>query len=99
MLIQDNLVLTRAEPTGNGGLQFLYRVGLYGVTCVSRPQEDVAHITWEADVVKYKNENTVQYDLCHTTDLADKTLKFRNDKAMNEFLEKAFDHLQRVQNS
>lgn len=99
MLTQDNLVLTRAEPSGNGGLQFLYRVGLYGVVCVSRPKEDVAHINWEADVVKFKNENTVQHDLCHTTDLANKTLRFRNDKAMNEFLQKAFDHFNRTQNS
>ncbi len=97
MLIQEHLLLTRSEPSGNGGLQFLYRIGSYGVACVSRPQEDVALINWEADVIKFKNESTVQYDLCHTTDLADKTLTFRNDKTMNAFLTQAFEHFKTLQ--
>lgn len=92
MLTEDNLVLTRAEPGGNGGLQFLYRLGVYGVACVSRPKEDVALINWGADIIKYKNDTTFQYDPCHTTPLADKTLTFRNDKGMNDFLLKAFSH-------
>ncbi len=99
MLIQDNLILSRAEPSGNGGVQFLYRIGKYGVACVSRPREDVAHIDWEVDVIKYKNDKTVQYDLCHTTDLAKKTLRLRNDKVLNEFLQNAFDHFKQIQES
>lgn len=97
MLIQDHLLLTRAEPSGNGGLQFLYRIGNYGIACVSRPKEDVTQINWEADVIKFKNEATVQYDLCHTTALANKTLTFRNDKTMNEFLTRAFEHFKELQ--
>lgn len=97
MLNQDNLILTRTEPSGHGGLQFLYRVGQYGVACVSRPQENVSHINWEVDVIKFKDEETIQFDLCHTTTLANKTLRLKNDKAMNEFLEKAFDHFKQIQ--
>ncbi|MFQ5482537.1 MAG: hypothetical protein ACE5ER_07245 [Nitrospinaceae bacterium] len=90
MLIQENLVLTRAEPNGNGGLQFLYRVRQYGVACCSAPKEDVTMINWEADVIKFKNQETLQFDVCHNTKLADHTLTFRNDKGMNDFLQKAF---------
>ena len=90
MLNQKNQVLTRIEPNGQGGTQFLYRVNDYGVAAVTTPQEDVALIHWQVDVIKFHNKVTLQYDLCHTTELAGKTLTFRNDKSVNEFLEKAF---------
>jgi len=90
MLIQENQVLARIEPHGQGGTQFLYRVNDYGIAAVTTPQEDVALIHWQVDVIKFHNNETLQYDLCHTTELAGKTLTFRNDKSVNEFLEKAF---------
>ena len=37
-----------------------------------------------------------QYQLCKDTELANKTLVFRNDKSLNEFLEKAFIWFQEV---
>jgi len=98
MLIQDNQVLARIEPNGEGGIQFLYRVSQYGIAAVTSPQEDVAHIHWKVDVIKYHNNDTLQYDLCHETELADKTLTFRNDKSLNEFLKKAFDYFTELQN-
>jgi hypothetical protein len=98
MLNQQNQVLSRIEPNGDGGTQFLYRVNDYGIAAVTSPQEDVAHIHWKVDVIKYKNNDTLQYDLCHTTDLASKSLTFRNDKSVNEFLEKAFVCFSELQN-
>ncbi len=98
MLTQENQVLTRIEPSGEGGTQFLYRVNDYGVAAVTSPQEDVALIHWKVDVIKYRNNNTLQYDLCHTTELASKTLTFRNDKSVNEFLDKAFIYFTELQN-
>ena len=98
MLIQQNQILSRIEPNGQGGTQFLYRVNDYGVTAVTSPQEDVAHIHWKVDVIKYKNNDTLQYDICHTTELASKSLTFRNDKSVNEFLEKAFVYFTELQN-
>ncbi len=98
MLTQENQVLTRIEPNGEGGIQFLYRVNDYGVAAVTSPQEDVALIHWKVDVIKYQNKNTLQYDLCHTTELASKTLTLRNDKLVNEFLEKAFVYFAELQN-
>ncbi len=97
MLIQDNQVLTRIEPNGQGGTQFLYRVNDYGIAAVSSPQEDVSQIHWEVDVIKYREASTLKYDLCHTTELADKTLTFRNDKSLNEFLGKAFVYFKELQ--
>lgn len=97
MLIEQNQVLARIEPNGLGGTQFLYRVNQYGVAAVTTPQEDVAHIHWKVDVIKYRNDKTLQYDLCHTTELADKTLTFRNDKSLNEFLKKAFGYFSELQ--
>ena len=35
MLIQDNLVLTRSDPSGMGGTQLIYRIKNYGLTAVS----------------------------------------------------------------
>ncbi len=99
MLTEDNLVLTRSDPSGNGGLQFLYRVGNYGVACVSRPKEEVSQINWEADIIKFKNETTMQYDICHTTELANKTLTFRNDRMIGEFLAKAFEFFDKLKQS
>ncbi len=98
MLNQKNQVLSRIEPTGQGGTQFLYRVNDYGIAAVSSPQEDVSHIHWKVDVIKYRNNDTLQYDLCHNTELANKTLTFRNDKSVNEFLEKAFVYFTELKN-
>ena len=97
MLTQENQVLTRIEPSGEGGTQFLYRVNQYGVAAVTSPQEDVSNIHWKVDVIKYRNNDSLQYDLCHDTELADKTLTFRNDKSVNEFLEKAFEYFTELQ--
>lgn len=90
MLTEENLVLTRTEPNGNGGLQFVYRVNDYGVAAVNFPNEDITQLQWTVDVIKFRGPETLQYDLCHTTDLAQNTLIFRNDRSVNEFLEKAF---------
>ena len=98
MLSQKNQILARIEPTGQGGTQFLYRVNQYGIAAVTTPQENVAHIHWAVDVIKYRDKDTLQYDLCHSTELADKTLTFRNDKSVNEFLEKAFGYFTELQN-
>ncbi len=98
MLTQENQVLTRIEPSGEGGTQFLYRMNDYGVAAVTSPQEDVSQIHWKVDVIKYRNNNTLQYDLCHTTELASTTLTFRNDKSVNEFLDKAFIYFTELQN-
>jgi hypothetical protein len=98
MLTQEYQVLTRIEPNGQGGTQFLYRVSGYGVAAVTSPQENVAHIHWQVEVIKYKNIGTLQYDLCHTTELASKSLTFRNDKSVNEFLGKAFVYFTELQN-
>ncbi|MDH5762090.1 MAG: hypothetical protein OEZ51_03825 [Nitrospinota bacterium] len=98
MLTQENQVLTRIEPNGLGGTQFLYRVNDYGVAAVTSPQEDVSQIHWKVDIIKYLEDQTLQYDICHTTELANKTLTFRNDKTLNEFLRKAFDYFTELQN-
>ncbi len=90
MVIQDNLLLSRTEPNGMGGTQFLYKVKEYGVVAVTRPEENIANIHWLVDIIRYSNTSPIEYSVCHTTELADKTLKFYNDKSLNEFLEKAF---------
>ena len=96
MLTNKNLVLTRVEPNGDGGLQFIYRVHNYGLTACSPPKEDVAMIQWQVDVIKFMDSKTLKFEVCHTTDLAKKTLTFRNDKAINEFLEKAFGYFEEL---
>ncbi len=93
MLTTKNLALTRSDPSGNGGLEFLYRVDQYGISAVSRPREELSQIHWEVDIIKYKDSETFQFEVCKDTELADKTLIFRNDKSLNEFLEKAFTSL------
>ncbi|MEK9629886.1 MAG: hypothetical protein VW455_12815 [Nitrospinota bacterium] len=96
MLTQDNLFLTRSDPAGHGGTQFVYRVKAYGLTAVSRPQEEISMIHWEVDVVKFNDDTSTSFEICHATELADKTLKFYSDKSLNEFLEKAFQYLQEL---
>ena len=96
MIIQDNLILNRAEPDGLGGMQFLYKVNDYGVTAISKPQEELSNIHWEVDVIKYLTETPLEYEVCHTTELATKTLKFYSDKALNEFLGKAFKYFEEL---
>lgn len=97
MIIEENQILARAHPNGQGGTQFLYRVGHYGITALTRPEEDTSMIHWKVDVIKFLDENTLEYDVCHTTELADKTLTFRNDKKLNEFLGNAFNYLRELQ--
>ena len=96
MIIQDNLLLNRAEPNGMGGIQFIYKINDYGVTAISRPQEEISNIHWEVDIVKFLALEPLQYEVCHTTDLAKKTLKFYNDKALNEFLGKTFKYFEEL---
>ena len=59
MLTQENLILNRIEPDGNGGTQFLYKISQYGVSAVNRPQEDISLIHWEVDVIKYHDTKAV----------------------------------------
>ena len=96
MYIEENIVLTRSDPSGGGGTQFLYRVNNYGLAVITRPEEDISQIHWEVDVIKYDDEKNFRFEVCHTTELADKTLKFRNDQSLNEFLLKAFDYLKEL---
>ena len=83
MLIQDNLFLTRADPSGQGGIQFLYRVKDYGLSALSSPQEEISMIHWEVEVIKFTNSETADFEICHSTELSDKTLKFYKDKYLN----------------
>ena len=96
MLIQDNLFLTRSNPSGNGGTQFLFRVKDYGLAALSGPQEEIAMIHWEIEVIKFTSPDTADYEVCHSTELADKTLKFYSDKSLNEFLQKAFQYFEEL---
>lgn len=96
MLTQNNLILTRTEPQGNGGTQFLYRIKNYGLAAVSRAEEEISQIHWEVDVIKYKDEKTINYEICHGTELASKTLIFHNDKSLNEFLVRAFAYFKEL---
>ncbi|MCF8720346.1 hypothetical protein [Nitrospina gracilis] len=99
MLTEENLVLTRSEPSGHGGLQFVYRIRDYGVAAVNFPTEDITQLEWTVDVIKFHDADTLRYELCHTTELAKSTLKFRNDKAVNDFLQKAFTYLNTFQST
>ncbi len=96
MLITKNLALTRSEPSGNGGLEFLYRIDEYGISAISHPREELSEIHWEVDIIKYKDSKTFRYEVCNDTELADKTLIFHNDKSLNEFLQKAFVSLKEI---
>ena len=93
---QNNLLLTRSDPDGQGGTQFIYKVEHYGVSAISRPQEELSRIHWEVDIIKFEEGGTVDFEVCHTTKLADKTLKLYNDSALNEFLEQAFEYFQEL---
>ena len=96
MLIQDNLFLTRSNPSGQGGTQFLYRIKNYGITALSTPQEEISMIHWEVEVVKFNSSKSSEHKVCHTTELANKTLKFYTDKSLNEFLQKAFQYFEEL---
>ncbi len=96
MLTDKNLILTRAEPNGNGGVQFLYKVAGYGVSAINRPQEEISQLNWELEILKYADGESIKFEVCHNTDLADKTLVFYNDKSVNEFLEKAFSYFEEL---
>ena len=96
MPTENNLVLNRAEPNGQGGQQFLYKINDYGLSAISPPTESITQVRWEVEVIKYKDHKTLNYEICHTTELADKTLIFYNDKSLDEFLLKAFDYLKEI---
>jgi hypothetical protein len=96
MLIQDNLFLTRSNPSGQGGFQFLYRVNDYGIAALSGPQEEISMIHWEVEVIKFTCPKTADFETCHTTELANKTLKFYTDKSLNEFILKAFQYFEEL---
>ena len=96
MLVQENLHLIRNATDGGGGQQFLYKVNQYGISAISRPQEEISQIHWDVEVIKYHETETIKFDICRNTELAEKTLIFYNDTALNEFLEKAFDYFKEL---
>ena len=96
MLIQKNLYLSRSAADGQGGQEFLYKVNQYGISAKSRPQEELSQIHWEVDVIKYQETAAVKFEICHETELAEKTLIFHNDSSLNEFLEKAFNYFKEL---
>ena len=96
MLTQENLHLTRSAPDGQGGQQFLYKVNQYGISAISRPQEEISQIHWDVEVIKYHDTQAVEFDICHSTELAEKTLVFHNDSSLNEFLGKAFKYFEEL---
>ena len=96
MIIQNNLILNRSEPDGLGGMQFLYKVNDYGVTAISKPQEEISNIHWEVEIIKYLTVTPLKYEVCYTTELAHKALKFYSDRALNEFLGKAFKYFEEL---
>ncbi|SVA66453.1 uncharacterized protein METZ01_LOCUS119307, partial [marine metagenome] len=96
VLTQENLHLTRSAPDGQGGQQLLYKVNRYGISAISRPQEEISQIHWNVEVIKYHDTQAVGFDVCHSTELAEKTLVFHNDSSLNEFLEKAFNYFKEL---
>ena len=96
MLIQENLHLSRNVPDGEGGQQFLYKVKQYGISAISRPQEEISQIHWDVEVIKYHETEAVGFDICHSTELAEKSLIFHNDSSLNEFIEKAFSYFKEL---
>ncbi|GIT64490.1 MAG: hypothetical protein Ct9H300mP23_01170 [Nitrospinota bacterium] len=61
---------------------------------MNRPQEEISQIHWEVEVIKFKDDTISSFEACHTTELADKTLKFYTDKSLNEFIEKSFQYFE-----
>ena len=96
MLVQKNLYLSRSAADGHGGQEFLYKVNQYGISAKSRPQEELSQIHWEVEVIKYQETAAVKFEICHDTELAEKTLIFHNDSSLNEFLEKAFNYFKEL---
>lgn len=96
MLTQENLLIERIQPDGQGGLQLVYKVNNYGVSAVSRPQEEIYMIHWEVEVIKFLDDSNIKFEPCHSTDLASRPLRFNNDKALNEFLGKAFEYFKEL---
>ncbi len=96
MFTQENLILQRPEPSGNGGVQFLYEVKGYGILAINPPMEEISQLHWEVDVIKFTDVDKYKFEVCHTTELANKTLVFYNDKTFNEFLLKAFDYFKEL---
>ncbi len=96
MLIQENLHLSRSSSDGQGGHEFLYKLNQYGVSAKSRPQEELSQIHWEVEVIKYQETAAVKFEVCHDTELANKTLIFHNDSSLNEFLENAFKYFKEL---
>ena len=96
MLIQENLCLSRSAADGQGGQEFLYKVNQYGISAKSRPQEELSQIHWEVEVIKYQETAAIKFEICHDTELAEKTLIFHNDSSLNEFLEKAFNYFKEL---
>ena len=97
MLIQENLHLSRSAPDGEGGQQFLYKVNQYGISAISRPQEEISSIHWDVDVIKFHETEAVEFDVCHSTELAEKSLIFHNDSSLNEFLKKSVSYFKELE--
>lgn len=97
MVIQENLLLQRVQPDGQGGIQLIYRVNQYGVSAISRPQEEIFLIHWEVEVIKFHDQSAIKFEPCDTTELASRPLRFNNDKSLNEFLDKAFQYFKELE--
>ena len=88
-LTDDNLLMELPHSLGFG-LQRLYRIGNYGLSCVNPKILHSYPFAWEIATIKYKGEDTNDFDLVYDTGLTGDVEVFYSDEETNEFIEKAF---------
>lgn len=87
MLSNRNLVSVESQM---GGVQRLYRLGRYGLSCMNGPMLRPYTFAWEIGVIRYRG-GADEWSLCYDTSLTSDIEVFATDDAANAFIERAFD--------
>ena len=89
-LTDNNLTSEKPHPSGIGGIQRLYRIGNYGLSCVNSKILHTYLFAWEIAILKYKNKVSDDFELVYDTELTEDVEVFTSDDKTNDFIKRAF---------
>lgn len=72
-----------------GGVQRIYRFGLYGLSLINSPYAHFYPFAWEVAVIRFTGGADWQYTLDFSTPLTSSVEVFKTTKATNDFIKKA----------
>ena len=90
-LITDGLINVK-DHNILGGQHLLYRWGNWGLSLINSDIAHASRYSWEAAVIKFSNDNSLEYEIVYNTPLTGDVLVFNTIYDTNVFILEAKDY-------